>query len=372
MLELVAFRAFGWRLDPRYVPWIVEDVRSGRALRWRWLTCGVIVVGTQLMVGAAFGRRVGSGVPLWPVLLGGLLGLLLGSLLVRRMGTERYVARVLRAQGLLLDGSRDPSPSWTGRLDNYGVASIQMALIAFLGLVAGVLPAEAGRLVGGTCRPTDARTVAALRAELRPGLALSGLRTIERRDVSFVAGVVEGRGPVTWQRLGGADGPLIGAVPEVGVVTPALGPVVPLRAASGGWVRAQRRVVACAERAAARGEGPNVLVALPTTNVPSGTVQLRGAVDLDLTGFMADCDDPSGVASAAFPTPDGSSGFLLVRGPTVTASLVTLGPSGGAGRAFTGRAGAVTAAEVVVAGELRPMGVPPGPTLTVAARLPCR
>lgn len=372
MLELVAFRAFGWRLDRRYVPWIVEDVRSGRALRWRVLTCGVMVVGTQLLVGAAFGRRVGSGAPLWPILVGGLVGLLLGSLLVRRMGTERHVARVLRSQGLLVDGSRDPHPSWTGRLDNYGVASIQMALIAFLGLVAGVLPAEAGRLIGGTCRPADARTVAALRAELRPGLALSGLRTIEGRDVSFVAGVVEGRGPVTWERLGGADGPLIGAVPEVGVVTPGLGPVIPLRPASGGWRRAQRRAAACAERAAARGDGPNVLVAPPTTDVPSGTVQLRGAVDVDLPGVVANCEEPSGVASAGFATPDGGSGFLLVRGPTVTVSFVTPGPSGGAGRAFTGRAGAVTAAEVVVAGELRPMGAAPGPGLVVSARLPCR
>jgi hypothetical protein len=370
-LEVFAFRAFGWRLDGRYAGWITEDVRSGRALRWRWLTCGVAVVGTQLLVRAAFARRGAPGaMPLLATIGGGVLGLVLGTVLVRRMGTDRHVRRVLRSQGLLEDGRRDPAPSWTGRLDNYGVASIQMATLAFLGLMAGWLPVQAIPVPRGRCVEPDAAIVARLRAELRPGLRIRGLRAVERKPVTFVAGVVDGRGVVTWQRIAGADGPLLGARADTGVVTPGLGVGVAFGTGDRTWEAPREKVERCAAEAAREGKGPTITVAPPPAEVEAGVVRLRGPVDLELRGVAASCSPESGIGSAALSLPAGdSTGFLLVRGPSVTATVVTPGPTG---RAYVGRLGAVAGDELLVDGVLGPTGGQPGPPRHVTARLPCR
>ncbi len=55
--EIAAYRLMGWKLDRRYAAWITDDVTSGRNLRWKLLTCSVLIGGTQLLVRWSLGRR---------------------------------------------------------------------------------------------------------------------------------------------------------------------------------------------------------------------------------------------------------------------------------------------------------------------------
>jgi hypothetical protein len=375
-LEVFAYRAFGWRLDGRYAGWIVEDVRSGRAIRWRWVTCGVVIAGTQLLVRAGFARRTpssGAG-PVLAAFVGVLLGLALGTLLVRRLGTERYVARVLRAQGLLEDGRRDPSPSWTGRLDNYGIASMQLAALAFVGLMAGYLPMRAIPQRDGRCGAPDAANLEALRAELRPGVTVAGLRAVRHQGVTFVAGAVEGHGIVTWQRFGGARKELLfGAEPDTAALTPAIGGGAPFGVGQDPWEALRAKAEGCAREAGRRGDGPTMAVAPPVPAVDAGVVRIRGALVLDARDVVARCPDGTGTSSASIPAIDGGPPLaLLVRGPKVTVAVAGPTPRG---RIYEGRLGLAFADGLLVEGALPPApGSPggPGARLEVSARLPCR
>lgn len=126
VLERFAYRALGWKLDRRHHAWIAEDVRSGRALRWRWVTCGVMVVGTQLLIRAGFAARGARSTPIAATLVGAILGLVIGNWIVKRQDPENRVAKYLRYHGLLPNGQQDPAPRGFARLDNFGVASMQM------------------------------------------------------------------------------------------------------------------------------------------------------------------------------------------------------------------------------------------------------
>jgi hypothetical protein len=287
---------------------------------------------------------------------GGLIGLVLGMALVRRQGAERRIERTLRSQGLLADGRPDPSPSFWGRMDNLGIAAVQLASISFLGLVAGYVPIRLVPVPDGRCGRPSAADVAGIRDQLRPGVRVSGLRSVRHAGVAYVSGVGPDGAVATWMAYDALDDvvlPLSNAAPLVpGTGSSSSSPVRPEVAS------AIAEAEGCARDAASEGDGPSLLVAPPVADVAPGTMRLRGAVETSYDGLTASCGD--GTALVQLPA---SAGVLLVRGAAVDVSL----PTG----VFRGRLGFVDGGRVTVSGSLAPSYGRPTPRLEVTASVPC-
>lgn len=363
-LERCAYRTLAWKLDARYHGWIADDVRSGRALRWRLVTCGVVVAGTQLLVRTAIAGRGAAIAPAAATLGGVVLGLSIGLLLMARQDPEARVARALRYQGVLPDGSPDPNPRWLARLDNHGVAAVQLATLAMAGIFAGYLPARLVPVPEGRCAVPPPAWLSPIRDELRPGVRLRAVRTVRRGGVAYVSATTDSGDAVSWRRLQELGGRMQGTGPAAAAVAPGLG--------FGGFhgpgaapsEETGRAAEACSRAAVANGAlVPTLLVPTPKVGTELGVLRIRGPADFELAGVSASCN---GDTLAVVDTGTLEVG-LTVTTPKVFVTLQQPGTT----LSFLGRIGAIGSGVVTVRGVLPPLAGQTGGSVEVSGRVPC-
>ncbi|HEX7167369.1 MAG TPA: hypothetical protein VF230_10355 [Acidimicrobiales bacterium] len=191
-LERIAFRTIGWKLGPRYHGWIVEDVRSGRALRWRAVMVGTSIVLVNGLVRLAIMRRAGDALLVPWVILAPAVGVVggLAFLLSSATRTNRRMEIALREQGLDPDGRPMASPKGAGRLTNHDVAAIQVLVVAFLAVALGLLPRWIEPVPAGRCLTPSAAAAAPLQRVLRAGVRVEHLRMYKGDYGTAYSGVV--------------------------------------------------------------------------------------------------------------------------------------------------------------------------------------
>ena len=365
---MFGYRAFGWKLDRRYAHWIAEDVRSGRSLRWRWLTCTVVILGTQVLVSAGFAVRDGSWWRLIGPMIGAPLGVVLGTFLVRRQNVEQRVSKALRYQGLLPSGDPDPRPSWGGRLDNYAIAAMQLAAIALVGAGAGLLPRSAIPIPEGRCFEPSGAKVGAIEAELRPGVRVDSLRGYRSGTTFVIAGVVDKATTATWQGFTIIGDGVYSLDESAKRLTPALGGrFVSVETSDIDDVAEIRReAIACARSAEAdRHREPSAFVASPSPDVPLGVLRLRdGSATTDVVGASAQCSN--GQATLA----NGGDGkVIFIATPprlSVTIQLPATSPA-----SYVGRTADIRDGVVILEGVLEANLPAQSPTVSISGRVPC-
>ncbi len=212
-LEQFGYRTIGWKIGTTYPEWMVDDIRSGRSQRLRFLSCGIGVGGIMVLSQYSLARRTGAYYLMATSGAGVVLGVVLGAVLLRFMDPAKRQDRALRYQGLRPDGTADPAPSGMASLDNYAIGAIQAAAICVFALSAGLVPRLAFPIPIGRCVTPSATDRSALDAGLRPGATVVDARLWHDGRAVFVAArITDPQVPAptlgVWQRFDNDGTPL--------------------------------------------------------------------------------------------------------------------------------------------------------------------